>query len=455
MSGECTVTPGKTWSGDPVTDANLNQAANPVVQVNEDAIGPRELDVAAVTPLIVGGTTLDNWLRNPLFAVSQAHPGASYVANVRQNSGAAGWYFIGTAGLVTVAPSYPGSGVGKGLLCTISAGSTNITVGQCLGPEDGLQLTGRTIAVSVEIYCTETISPRCRLRTWGTENDASTGTQVYDAAPTSGSSSVTASTLTRCNWTIELNTTAGIDVSKGFDLQFYAALPSTTYAPTLTYYRPQLVIAGGDTAFGVGTLRQMRRFAYGAAVPGATQDIDKGWMVGDEMIWDKHYRCFANTAGAAVWRPTTDVVRLINRWSSMVTTTGSTTTAIPYDDTIPQSAEGAEIMTVTITPTSTSNKLVVHASGYCTISSTGNVTVAVFVDSTADAVFAKTIRMVGGYEVPFDFRFEMTVPSTASQTWKLRLGPSAGTAYWNRGASGTLLGSVDGMLFEIQEVTNT
>ena len=46
--------------------------------------------------------------------------------------------------------------------------------------------------------------------------------------------------------------------------------------------------------------------------------------------------------------------------SAEYTTRTSVTTVIPFDDTVPQNDEGTEIITLAITPTSTSNKLVIE-----------------------------------------------------------------------------------------------
>jgi hypothetical protein len=108
-------------------------------------------------------------------------------------------------------------------------------------------------------------------------------------------------------------------------------------------------------------------------------------------------------------------------------------TDIPFDDTIPQNTEGNEILTVSITPSSASNTVLVTAHiPLVTISTTGRAIAALFVDSVADAlaVSAQDLSTTSNIE-----ETELTVcvrhsPATTSAvTYKLRVGPSTGTLY--------------------------
>lgn len=115
-------------------------------------------------------------------------------------------------------------------------------------------------------------------------------------------------------------------------------------------------------------------------------------------------------------------------------TTGTTT--IPLDDTIPQNTEGFEVMTVTITPTSTSNTIRIEA-----IALMGGVDahtiVALFRDSVADALAVCDLRANSsdaGFGV---IKFQETAPSTSAITYKIRIGKSSGgTVTFNGGYTG-------------------
>lgn len=105
-------------------------------------------------------------------------------------------------------------------------------------------------------------------------------------------------------------------------------------------------------------------------------------------------------------------------------------TAIPDDDTIPQNTEGSEVLTATITPTSTSNVLVVEFVGFAAQSSSSSLaTLALFLDSDADAVAASALH--GGDAHHRVLTHYMDAPSTSAITFKLRAGGSNANIYFN------------------------
>lgn len=159
--------------------------------------------------------------------------------------------------------------------------------------------------------------------------------------------------------------------------------------------------------------------------------------------------------GGAGANPSWGDVRVVNVWRASTSSTFSTTTTIPYDNTVPQNTEGAEVLTIAFTPSSTSNFLHFHFSGYGTASGAAALVAALFRDSVAGAVFAKACGYVptSNYKAPLDFHFWIQVPSTSSQTWKIRVGPDAAvTAYINRDTSGSLYDTVDGLFLTVMEV---
>ncbi len=125
------------------------------------------------------------------------------------------------------------------------------------------------------------------------------------------------------------------------------------------------------------------------------------------------------------------------------TTTGSLatgTTIIPADNTIPQNTEGDQYMSLSITPTNSSNKLFIEviANVGTSIASNGLMIMALFQDSTANAlaVCAATVPVSGtGNCIPM--KYEMVAGTTSATTFKIRIGGnSAGTTTLN-GFSGT------------------
>jgi hypothetical protein len=112
------------------------------------------------------------------------------------------------------------------------------------------------------------------------------------------------------------------------------------------------------------------------------------------------------------------------------------TTIMPIDDTIPQSTEGDEYMTLAIKPTKSTNKLVIEVKGYLAHSAAAVVTAvgALFQDATANAIAVGTGAVNdtadAGGEV--SIKHTMVAGTTSSTTFKFRAGFSqAGTTTFN------------------------
>jgi hypothetical protein len=116
----------------------------------------------------------------------------------------------------------------------------------------------------------------------------------------------------------------------------------------------------------------------------------------------------------------------------VVTTTNTpatTTSIIAADNTIPQNTEGAEFMTVTITPTNASSTLIIEFDSWGSASSGLALVFAFFQDSTADAIGAKIVSMSGNLAYAIAGKIVVSAGSTSSRTYKVRFGPSiSGTA---------------------------
>lgn len=109
------------------------------------------------------------------------------------------------------------------------------------------------------------------------------------------------------------------------------------------------------------------------------------------------------------------------------------TTTIPYDDTIPQNTEGDQYMTLTITPTSASNKLLIQVVWIGTSTGAQRMTAALFQDSAANALAASVIvNDNAGFEIINNFSHYMTSGTTSATTFKVRVGGNAaGTTTFN------------------------
>ena len=124
------------------------------------------------------------------------------------------------------------------------------------------------------------------------------------------------------------------------------------------------------------------------------------------------------------------------------------TSAIPADDTIPQSGEGTQILSTSFTPTSTSNKIEVQFNGYLNHSTQqGLMVIALFEGTTC--VGARWQRQPNNGIAISSLQFEFTPSSTAAATYSLRAGPHSGTGYLNKdGASSSASGGSLGGLME-------
>jgi hypothetical protein len=131
---------------------------------------------------------------------------------------------------------------------------------------------------------------------------------------------------------------------------------------------------------------------------------------------------------------------------------------IPQDDTIPQNTEGHEVMTLAITPTSATNLLKIEVICSGATSNNGNFTMALFQDTTANALSVSEAK--GNNSTPniYDtgsLTHVMVANTASATTFKVRMGPhsAAGTNYFNSDSGGRHHGGVANSGIIITEVT--
>ena len=116
------------------------------------------------------------------------------------------------------------------------------------------------------------------------------------------------------------------------------------------------------------------------------------------------------------------IVQIVNTQTGAVATTS---TAIPWDDTIPQKTEGGEVMTLAITPKNTNNLLVIDVVANVSAPEGGwKTATALFQDTTANAL---AVSMgfedgVANQTRTAHFRHYMTAGTTSATTFKVRIG---------------------------------
>jgi hypothetical protein len=133
------------------------------------------------------------------------------------------------------------------------------------------------------------------------------------------------------------------------------------------------------------------------------------------------------TSNGTTWQssPISAGGKLLQYVTTTLASASTQTATIPFDDTIPQSSEGTEIMTLTIVPQSATStiQISVYVNMYNTVGV--ELIAALFMDSGADAKAAAAEFAPGGSMVTMALVFSETTGSTSSRTYKVRTGPSA------------------------------
>lgn len=114
------------------------------------------------------------------------------------------------------------------------------------------------------------------------------------------------------------------------------------------------------------------------------------------------------------------------------------TTALPYDDTIPQNTEGDQYMTQAITPTSAANVLEIDWTAQLFQTSTGpGLAAALFQDTTANALAVNAQYEAGNTNQIITGLWAMIAGTTSSTTFKIRAGLAIGSTTTFNGETGS------------------
>lgn len=186
-------------------------------------------------------------------------------------------------------------------------------------------------------------------------------------------------------------------------------------------------IATARTNLGLGTAATTASTAYATAAQGT----------------------LAGTALQSL--PTGSVVKVVNSQTGAVATG---TTIIPRDDTIPQSTEGDQYLSVAITPASATNILDITVVLHASCSVTTDIVAALFRDATAGALAVASMYATTSVGVvAVVLRHQVVAGSTAATTFKVRAGPiTAGTVTFNGSVGGRYYGGVYASSIKITEV---
>lgn len=128
--------------------------------------------------------------------------------------------------------------------------------------------------------------------------------------------------------------------------------------------------------------------------------------------------------------------------------------SLPIDDTIPQNTEGSWYCSLSITPKSATNRLVLH--GIAQVTGNGSNTIVVTLcDSAISNALAVATATLGGanYQTAIPIEHELVAGSTSARTYQLRIGASAGVTFFLNGSTTTrLFGGVMGTRLWVEEI---
>ena len=128
------------------------------------------------------------------------------------------------------------------------------------------------------------------------------------------------------------------------------------------------------------------------------------------------------------------VVQVVNFTTGAVVT-GTTVTV--GDDTIPQNTEGVEFMTLAITPTNASNKLIIDV--HMVMAASSGIDFGCFLcqDTTANAIAAtKQVAHAANCESQLQFTHFMAAGTTSETTFKVRAGGTGAATFTLNGNGG-------------------
>jgi len=147
------------------------------------------------------------------------------------------------------------------------------------------------------------------------------------------------------------------------------------------------------------------------------------------------------------------ILKQIVHFKTSAVATG--TTLLPYDDTIPQSNEGDQYMSVTITPSNASSTLEIavgvslsHSAGASGVRKT----IALFQDSIANALSCALVFKNDAHHDKLTLVHIMTAGTTSPITFKVRAGGNlAGTITVNGSGGNRQMGGVDNSYIIVKE----
>lgn len=144
-----------------------------------------------------------------------------------------------------------------------------------------------------------------------------------------------------------------------------------------------------------------------------------------------------------------------NRVYAEYTANTDIATVIPTDDTIPQIAEGTQILSVSITPRKTTNRIRLRFQCETSLSAVPSAAIcALFANGAPDAIAASIVSHgTIGFALPLVMEVEITPAAATAQTYTVRVGPGSAANLRLNGSSATrLFGGVSRATLVAEEI---
>jgi len=151
--------------------------------------------------------------------------------------------------------------------------------------------------------------------------------------------------------------------------------------------------------------------------------------------------------------PATKGIVVDCKYAEYRTYTAISSPYIPLDDTIPQSNEGTQILTASITPKSTTNKIRIRVDGPVSAAASAYVSAAVFNNKSTDALgAANVIISAANYRSMLGVVAEHVPGVIENLTYSVRIAASDTTAYVNGGTAARFFGGVARWTLTLEEI---
>lgn len=224
-------------------------------------------------------------------------------------------------------------------------------------------------------------------------------------------------------------------------------LDATNLAPGLALPDTQLAQITTASKVSGSALTGLSSIPSGA---GVIPTVNLGSGTADNTVFLRGDQTWAGATTTVSNALSGSIIQTVN---TIVATSTTGTTTIPNDDTIPQNTEGDEYMTLAITPNNASNALIIDVLINTSNSSNSDCgTIALFQDSTANALATAYTAWTAGRLTTTYLRYYMAAGTTSSTTFKIRAGGQAGTVTFNGIGGSRTHGGVSKSSITIMEI---